>query len=101
MYGRLLSRWARIPVYATLRPSDGRLLILAGAAQEQTDLAYIVFVTSVSAPSELKPLAELKRIENGKAEAIRVLDSSTDALNVLVPFDGIIDDGARQYKLVP
>ena len=80
---------------------DGRLLILAGAAQEQTDVAYSVFVTSLGAPSELKQLAELKRVENGKAEAITVLGSSADALNVLVLFDGIIDGGARQYKLVP
>ena len=80
---------------------DGRLLILAGAAQEQADLPYSVFVTSLSAPGELKQLAELKRIENGKAEAITVLDSSADTLNVLVMFDEIIDGGARQYKLVP
>ena len=80
---------------------EGRLLILAGPAQEQVDVPYKVFVTSLSSPGDLKPLAELKPVDDGKAEAITVLGSGADQLNVLVLFDGIVDGGARQYKIAP
>lgn len=78
---------------------DGRLLLLAGAAQEQ-DVPYSVWIMSLDAPNQARSLGELK-VEDGKAEAIFVLESGSEKLDVLVLFDGIVDGGPRHYTLVP
>ncbi|MFF9553667.1 DUF3616 domain-containing protein [Methylobacterium fujisawaense] len=77
---------------------DGRLLILAGPAQEQK-VPYSLFIFDPFAAS-LKKIGTLKKssgeVEDAKAEAVALLGPD----RVLIMFDGILNGGPREYSLV-
>ena len=88
---------------------DGRLLVLAGPAQEQ-NLPYGLFVVDslqdnqtefrTIRPEGLGTISiEVGKDKVGKAEALAVLDVSSDILRVLVPFDGPRNGGPREYRI--
>jgi hypothetical protein len=81
---------------------DGRLLILAGPAQEQEDVPYGLFAVE---PREgrlarLGILAEIKgKGDAGKAEAVTILKADAKELRVVILFDGFEDGGPREYRV--
>jgi hypothetical protein len=84
--------------------SDGRLLVLAGPAQEQKHVPYSFFLVDPKVPEARIHLATIKDVvedgESGKAEGVVVLDATADALRVLVVFDGLLNGGPREYRLL-
>ncbi len=89
---------------------DGRLLVLAGPAQNQP-LPYRLFLAEPGKPGKPKLLAELEPVQGApgeeddepalaKAEALTVLSAGNGMLRVLVLFDGI-EDGAPRELQVP
>jgi len=89
---------------------DGRLLVLAGPAQEQADpyavwLAELGRDASGTVSASLRRLAALRDIGTGKdrakAEAILPLVEEGGRLRVLVLFDGLPNGGPRTYLLPP
>lgn len=83
---------------------DGRLLVLAGPAQEQA-LAYRLFLVDPGKGGKPKPLAELEPMESEeedepvKAEAITVLSADAGELRVLILFDGVENGAPREMRL--
>jgi hypothetical protein len=81
---------------------DGRLLVLAGPAQDQ-DVRYGFFLVDLAAPAALTHLASLRDVEDdgarAKPEGAVVLGATADALHVLVVFDGIPGGGPREYQV--
>ncbi len=94
---------------------DGRLLVLAGPAQEQEQeqaVAYTLWLADAET-GRARKLAELApvttsvpaclkaedRATPGKAEGVTILEESPDALRVLVLFDGLCDGEPRLYTL--
>ena len=83
---------------------DGRLLVLAGPAQDQA-LPYQLFLVAPGKGAKPKPLAEVEPIESEdedepvKAEAIAVLGADAGELRVLVLFDGISDGAPREVRV--
>lgn len=78
---------------------DGRLLVLAGPAQEQADVPYALFVAEPRNGGALRKLGNLAPLRGaeaaGKAEAVAVLDSD----RILVFFDGLPNGGPREYRI--
>jgi hypothetical protein len=77
---------------------DGRLLVLAGPAQEQKDVPYGFFLVDPTAGGAPKHLATLKDV-GGKAEGVVVLAAAADSLRVLVMFDSLPGGGPREYRV--
>lgn len=90
---------------------DGRLLVLAGPAQEQA-LPYTLWLADAATgrPDRLAELAPARtarpdclkpadREKDGKAEGVVILEESPAALRVLVLFDGLCDGEPRLYTL--
>jgi hypothetical protein len=81
---------------------DGRLLVLAGPAQDQ-DVRYGFFLVDLSSPAAPVHLATLRDVnEDGaraKPEGAVVLGATADALHVLVVFDGVPGGGPREYSV--
>ena len=82
---------------------DGRLLLLAGPAQEQEDVPYGFFLVDLSSPAVPLFLGTLKGIHRDharpKAEGVAVLGAGRDALHVLVVFDGLRGGSPREYSV--
>ena len=82
---------------------DGRVLVLAGPAQEQK-LDFEFFVAEPrpgGALTQLCTVAQVRESETvGKAEAVTVLEVTGGSMRVLVFFDGLTNGGPREY-LVP
>jgi hypothetical protein len=81
---------------------DGRLLVLAGPAQEQRT-PFSLLLADPQAGGLLTPLRNLEDVNDGdtraKAEAITVLEVDADALTVLVMFDGPKNGAPREYRV--
>ena len=83
---------------------DGRLLVLAGPAQDQ-NLPYQLFAVEVGKTAKPKLLAKLEPMEREdedepvKAEAMTVLSADAGELRVLVLFDGIENGAPREMRL--
>lgn len=88
---------------------DGRLLVLAGSAQNQK-LPYQVFLADPRKGSKPVPLAELAPVKGrpdpdtgeetvAKAEAIAVLSVEAGEAHVLLLFDGAENGAPREMKL--
>ena len=83
---------------------DGRLLVLAGPAQEQ-DLPYQLFLVEPSKGAKPKLLAKLAPMEREeedepvKAEAMTVLSADAGELRVLILFDGVENGAPREMRL--
>jgi hypothetical protein len=82
---------------------DGRLIVLTGPSQEQSNIPYGVFLvdlTSTTAPKYLASLSPvLEQGTRGKAEGIVVLEERDDAFRVLVMFDSLDNGGPREYRI--
>jgi hypothetical protein len=65
---------------------DGRLLILAGPAQEQ-DTSYKLF--AFDSTKGAKEVGTLESVEDGKAEGVTVLDVTGQNVTFLIVFDGL------------
>ena len=87
--------------------SDGRLLVLAGPAQEQ-DVPYRLFLADLRAGGDVVELGEIASpsVEEGddddserKAEAIAVLGAADDGLDVLLLFDGMENGGGIGFRV--
>jgi hypothetical protein len=82
---------------------DGRLLVLAGSAQDQQDVSYSFFLADPASSAAPKHLATLREVvedgAHGKAEGVVVLDADADALRVLVMFDSLPGGGPREYRV--
>ncbi|KQO54960.1 DUF3616 domain-containing protein [Methylobacterium sp. Leaf85] len=75
---------------------DGRLLVLTGPAQGQTDVPYSLFAAGASVNAKLEPIGRLTGAEKGaKAEGVAVLGDK----RILVMFDSIKDGGPLEYTL--
>ena len=78
---------------------DGRLLILTGPAQGQSDVPYSLFAMEPREGGTLQALGALSGLvgadKGGKAEAVALLGGG----RVLVMFDSIKDGGPREYQL--
>ncbi|MBL6458696.1 DUF3616 domain-containing protein [Belnapia sp. T6] len=87
---------------------DGRLLVLAGPAQEQAT-PYTIWLAELNRASASKPSASLRRLaalrdievgqDRAKAEAILFLGEEGGKLRVLLLFDGLANGGPRTYLL--
>jgi hypothetical protein len=83
---------------------DGRLLVLAGPAQDQ-DLPYRLFLVEPGRAGKPKLLAELEPMESEeedepvKAEAMTVLSADAGELRVLILFDGVKNGAPRELRL--
>ena len=83
---------------------DGRLLVLAGPAQEQA-LPYRLFLVEPGKSTKPKLLAELEPMESEeedepvKAEALTVLSADGGELRVLILFDGIENGAPREMRV--
>lgn len=77
---------------------DGKLLILAGAAQEP-DIPYSIFLLDrkMETPIELAPQ---RSDQPTRAEGMAVLDASPQEIRVLLLFDGS-RDGAPEELSIP
>lgn len=77
---------------------DGRLLILAGPAQDQA-VPYSLFAAEPRAGGAVKQIGVLKALPEadagGKAEAVAILAPD----RVLVLFDGLPNGGPREYRV--
>ncbi|KQO86389.1 DUF3616 domain-containing protein [Methylobacterium sp. Leaf91] len=75
---------------------DGRLLVLTGPAQGQTDVPYSLFAAGATTNAKLEPIGRLTGAEKGaKAEGVAVLGDK----RILVMFDSVKDGGPLEYKL--
>ncbi|WP_019905580.1 DUF3616 domain-containing protein [Methylobacterium sp. 77] len=75
---------------------DGRLLVLTGPAQGQTDVPYSLFAAGASVDAKLESIGRLTGAEAGaKAEGVAVLGDK----RILVMFDSVKDGGPLEYKL--
>lgn len=82
--------------------ADGRLLILAGAVQEQKeDDPYLVILLSSDFKRIEKKwrLATVKHGEVAKAEALLILGQEPGELRILIMFDGIENGRPSEYVL--
>jgi hypothetical protein len=87
---------------------DGRLLVLAGPAQDQ-ELPFQIFLVEPGKGGKPKLLAELEQVEGGaeedeeqvvaKAEALTVLSGDAGELRVLILFDGVENGAPRELRL--
>jgi len=88
---------------------DGRLLILAGPAQDQVDVAYALYAAEPRPGGSLTRLATLDdvgqnckpspRREAGNPEAILPLGVDEGRLRVLVLFDGLPNGAPCEYSI--
>jgi hypothetical protein len=78
--------------------ADGRLLVLAGPAQEQ-DVPYAILLLDPADPTAVRELGELRVRKNAKAEALTVLAQERDELRVLVGYDGVKNGEFEEYRL--
>jgi len=84
---------------------DGRLLVLSGPAQEQTDVPFALWVFDLGQNSDDRPTrsAVLQDVldggERAKAEATAVLDVVGGEARILILFDGIENGGPREYRV--
>ncbi len=78
---------------------DGRLLLLTGPAQEQTGVAYRLFLFDPTTGGEPQALGALEALDGpdrgGKAEAVTGLGRD----RVLVLFDSLRNGGPRSYRV--
>lgn len=82
---------------------NGRLLVLAGPAQNQRHIPYSLFIFEPKAGGEVKQVAILDDVwfeekgkrERAKAESVTILDPNP--LRFLVFFDGLENGGPREY----
>jgi hypothetical protein len=85
------------------RLDDKRLLVLTGAAQEQTDVPYAIWLLDLTAEPSAKPLVTLNAVVEGKvtgkAEALDVLTPGADPVTVIVFFDALPSGGPRIYTV--
>ncbi|HEU0149953.1 MAG TPA: DUF3616 domain-containing protein [Bradyrhizobium sp.] len=72
---------------------DGRLLVLAGPAQD-ADQSFKLYVAD-SAKGTKEELGTLEDIEDGKAEGLTVLEVSGNKAKILVVFDGLKNGDPR------
>jgi hypothetical protein len=82
--------------------ADGRLLVLVGPAQEQTDVPFglVLFQPATDKTTPIGWIADVAaKPARAKAEAITVIGRDGDALRVLVLFDGIVNGGPREYRV--
>ena len=83
---------------------DGRLLVLAGPAQDQA-LPFKLFLIEPGKSTKPKLLAELEPMESEeeeelvKAEALTVLSADAGELRVLILFDGIENGAPREMRV--
>jgi hypothetical protein len=81
---------------------DGRLLILAGPAQDQ-DIPFSLFMTAGTFGTPAVPIANLQTVKVdgaiGKAEALRIVSSDGQTLRIAVFFDGLENGGGREYEV--
>jgi hypothetical protein len=83
--------------------SDGRLLVLAGPAQEQS-VPYRLFLLEPKPGAKPVLLTDIETPETpegerSRAEALIVLDEGPERLRVLVFFDGIPNGGATELDV--
>jgi hypothetical protein len=81
---------------------DGRLVVLAGPAQEQ-ELPYRIFVAEPKAGGALVPVGDLDPVEDedgdpAKAEAMALLGAEGGELRLLVLFDGLKNGGPVELR---
>jgi len=80
-----------------------RLLILAGPAQEQSDVAYSLFLVEPRAGAKPTPVAAIPDLTKDgkrmKAESMTVLDAEGDTLRLLIMFDGLRNGEPREYRV--
>ena len=89
---------------------DGRLLVLAGPAQDQTGVAYALYAAEPRVGGRLTRLATLDdigqdckpspRTQAGNPEAVLPLGMDEDRLQVLILFDGLPNGAPCEY-IVP
>jgi hypothetical protein len=84
---------------------DGRLVVLAGPAQDQ-ELAYRIFIADPQNSCAVKEAGVLEPVTDdkgkpAKAEALAVLAAGEKELRVLVLFDGLENGGSveRRFKM--
>ena len=86
-----------------LAPFKDQLLILAGPAQEQGDVAYSLFIVEPRAGAKPTPVASIPDlIKDGKrmkAESVTILDAQGDTLRILILFDGPRNGEPREYRV--
>jgi hypothetical protein len=86
-----------------LAPFQDQLLLLAGPAQEQDDVAYSLFLVEPRAGAKPTPVASLPDlIQDGKrmkAESVTILDAQDDTLRVLIMFDGPRNGAPHEYRV--
>jgi len=88
---------------------DGRLLVLAGPAQDQTGVAYALYAAEPRVGGRLTRLATLDevgqdckpspRTQAGNPEAILPLSVDEDRLRVLILFDGLPNGAPCEYTV--
>jgi len=80
---------------------DGRLLVLAGPAQEQWHIPFSLFTVEPKAGGEVKQIAILEDVfekkKRAKAESVTVL--GVDPLRLLIFFDGPKNGAPREYVI--
>jgi hypothetical protein len=85
------------------RLDDKRLLVLTGAAQEQPDVPYRIWLLDLTADPTVTPLVTLNKVVEGKvtgkAEALEVLTPGADPVAVVVFFDALPGGGPRVYNV--
>ncbi|MDR6869724.1 hypothetical protein J2Y55_000717 [Bosea sp. BE125] len=77
---------------------DGRLLALAGPAQEQ-DLDYAVMLIDPARPGAVRELGRLRNRDSAKAEALVVTGEDAAGLTVLIGYDGPKNGKFEEYRL--
>jgi Protein of unknown function (DUF3616) len=86
-----------------LAPFQDQLLLLAGPAQEQDDVAYSLFLVEPRAGAKPTPVASIPDlIQDGKrmkAESVTILDARDDTLHVLIMFDGPRNGAPHEYRV--
>ena len=96
-----LGQWTGIRDLASL--PDGRLLVLSGPAQDQTDVPHRLFLVAPSDQPVWEAHPLLPRIETAnaeaKAEGLAVLAAGDGTLRVLVLFENPAKDPPLEYVL--
>jgi hypothetical protein len=78
---------------------DGRLLVLAGPAQDQATPFSIVLLDPSGVVTRRAELAEVAGPEGpAKAEGMAVLEQTADSLRLLIVFDGVKNGAPREYS---
>lgn len=86
---------------------DGRLLVLSGPTRDQGETPYALAVATLKplpGESSVTFLGRIEDIRSGagraKAEAVTVIGHDATWLRVLVLFDGILNGGPLEYRLL-